>query len=65
MSMIFGRWRNEYNNDKDEIIVRLPIPYTYLLYDVAVIRWITSCHKSRMTTRAITLSRVLCVIFLK
>ena len=26
-----------------------------LLYDVAVIQWITSCHNSRMTTRVITL----------
>ena len=26
-----------------------------LSYDVAVIQWITSCHKNRMTTRAITL----------
>ena len=27
-------------------------------YEVAVIQWITSCHKSRMTTRVITLWRV-------
>ena len=26
-----------------------------LSYDVAVIHWITSCHKNRMTTRVITL----------
>ena len=26
-----------------------------LSYDVAVIQWITSCHKKRMTTRVITL----------
>ena len=26
-----------------------------LFYDVAVIQWITSCHKNRLTTRAITL----------
>ena len=32
--------------------------YFYLLYDVAVIQWITSCHKNRMTTRVITLWRV-------
>ena len=29
-----------------------------LSYDVAVIQWITSCHKSGMTTRVITLWRV-------
>ena len=29
------------------------ITYSYLSYDVAVIQWITSCHKSRMTTRVI------------
>ena len=29
----------------------------YLSYDVAVFQWITSCHKNRMTTRVITLSR--------
>ena len=27
-------------------------------YDVAVIQWMTSCHKNRMTTRVITLWRV-------
>ena len=26
-----------------------------LSYDVAVIQWLTSCHKNRMTTRYITL----------
>ena len=31
---------------------------TRLPYDVAVIRWITSCHKNRMTTRVITLWRL-------
>ena len=30
----------------------------HLSYDVAVIQWITSCHKNRMTTRVITLWRV-------
>ena len=31
----------------------------YLLsYDVAVIQWITSCYKNRMTTRVITLWRI-------
>ena len=30
----------------------------YVSYDVAVIQWITSCHKNRMTTRVITLWRV-------
>ena len=30
---------------------------TYLPYDVAVIRWITSCHKNRKSTRVITLWR--------
>ena len=29
-----------------------------LSHDVAVIQWITSCHKNRMTTRVITLWRV-------
>ena len=31
---------------------------TVLSYDVAVIQWITSCYKNRMTTRVITLWRV-------
>ena len=30
----------------------------HLSCDVAVIKWITSCHKNRMTTRVITLWRV-------
>ena len=30
----------------------------HLAYDVAVIQWITSCHKNRMTTRVITLWRI-------
>ena len=29
-----------------------------LSYDVAIIQWIMSCHKNRMTTRVITLWRV-------
>ena len=29
-----------------------------LSYDVAVIQWITSCHKNCMTTRVMTLRRV-------
>ena len=29
-----------------------------LSYDVAVIQWIMSCHKNRMTTHVITLWRV-------
>ena len=29
--------------------------YVFLSYDVAVIQWLTSCHKNRMTTRYITL----------
>ena len=28
--------------------------YAYLLYEVVVIQWITSCHKNRMTTCVIT-----------
>ena len=28
-----------------------------LSYDVAVSKWITSCHKNRMTTRVLTLLR--------
>ena len=31
--------------------------YVHLSYDVAVIQWITLCHKNRMTTRVITLRR--------
>ena len=31
---------------------------TFLSYDVAVIQWITSCHKNRIITRVITLWRV-------
>ena len=34
------------------------VQYTELPYDVAVIQWITSCHKNRMTTRVITLWRL-------
>ena len=34
-----------------------------ILYDVAVIQWITSCHKNRMTTRVITLWRVFVTSF--
>ena len=30
----------------------------HLSHDIAVIQWITSCHKSRMTIRVITLWRV-------
>ena len=35
-------------------------PYTEMIlsYDVAVIQWITSCHRNRMATRVITLWRV-------
>ena len=32
--------------------------YIHLSYDVVVIQWIMSCHKTRMTTRVITLWRV-------
>ena len=32
--------------------------YLHLSFDVAVIQWITSCHKNRMTTRVISLWRV-------
>ena len=32
-------------------------PIKTLLYDVAIIQWITSCHKNRMATRVITLWR--------
>ena len=34
------------------------MPLLSLSYDVAVIQWITSCHKNRMTIRVITLWRV-------
>ena len=33
-----------------------------LSYDVAIIRWITSCHKNRMSTGAITLAHTRNVI---
>ena len=33
-------------------------PIAVLSYNVAVIQWITSCHKNRMTTRVITLWHV-------
>ena len=50
-------------NDRYEKIIRfhrMNFSYTYihLSYDVAVIQWITSCHKNRMITRVITLWRV-------
>ena len=32
--------------------------YFPLSYDVAVLQWITSCHKNRKTTRVITFRRV-------
>ena len=35
----------------------LKVSKSYLSYDVAVIPWITLCHKNRMTTRVITLWR--------
>ena len=31
--------------------------YRYLSYDVAVFKWIKSCHKNHMTTRVSTLLR--------
>ena len=31
------------------------ISYSILSYDIAVIQWLTSCHKHPMTTRYITL----------
>ena len=37
---------------------KMPDPHYYLSYDVAVIQWITSCHKNRTTTRVIKLWRV-------
>ena len=33
----------------------LILQLSFLSYDVAVIQWLTSCHKNRMTTRYITL----------
>ena len=38
--------------------VRMIFNEKKLSYDVAVIQWITSCCKNRMTTRVITLWRV-------
>ena len=35
----------------------LEMPYCRISYDVAVIQWIMSCHKNRMTTLVITLAR--------
>ena len=35
----------------------LNLPYCPLSYDVAVIQWIKSCHKNRLTTRNNTLAR--------
>ena len=37
------------------LFVYLELLNTLLSYDVAVIQWLTSCHKNRMTTRYITL----------
>ena len=37
---------------------RFLITLRSLSYDVAIIQWITSCHKNSMTTRVITLWRV-------
>ena len=34
------------------------LEYLYLLHEVAVIQWITSCHKNHMATRVITLLSV-------
>ena len=36
----------------------LPVVVYIFLYNVAVIQWITSCQKNRMTTPLITLWRV-------
>ena len=36
----------------------LALKLIFISYDVAVIQWITSCHKNHMTTRVITLWRV-------
>ena len=37
----------------------LPNPFEFQIsYDVAVVQWITPCHKNRTTTRVITLWRV-------
>ena len=34
------------------------ISHVNYIYDVAVIQWITSCHKNHMTTRVLTFWRV-------
>ena len=44
-SYLFQRSKQEFMQNK-------------LSYDIAVIQWITSCHKNRMNTRVITLWRV-------
>ena len=41
------------------LVYMAAVLYKYLSYDVTVFQWITSCHKNRMTTRVITLWRVL------
>ena len=43
---------------KCEIQLTLIISNIHLSYDVAVLQWIPSCYKNRMTTRVITLLRV-------
>ena len=40
------------------LFIILHISNSFLSYDVAVIQWITSCRKNRMTTRVIILWRV-------
>ena len=49
--------RNEYCNKPDFLSNDTSTHYSYLSHDVAVIQWITSCHKNCMTTRVITLWR--------
>ena len=34
-----------------KVLTILSAEFVYLSHDVAVIQWITSCHKNRMTTR--------------
>ena len=45
-------------NENDRIVTPVKMLYFLLSYDVAVIQWITSCHKNHMTARVITLWRV-------
>ena len=46
------------SDNRGIFVLKQTVQHPFLSYDVAVIQWITSCHKNRMTTRVITLWRV-------